>query len=38
MVAYDSKKEEKFFDAYREKERADQMTRDFSFERIGNET
>ena len=39
MKAYDSKKEEKFYDAYKEKERADYiMTRDLSFDRIGNDT
>jgi len=35
LSQYDSKKEEKFYDAYKEKERADQMTRDLSFDKIG---
>ena len=38
MNAYDSKKEEKFYEVYKEKERADQMTRELSYERIGNDT
>ena len=40
IVAYDSKKEEKFYEVYKGYERADEikMKRDLSFDRIGNDT
>ena len=36
MRKYDKKKEEVFFKVYKEKERADDMTRDQSYDKFGH--